>query len=136
MSAKMSILGRAIAYLALAAALLAAAITLNLGKYPAGDGSNPKLSTATSDLDPELAQCKAIGLEAADAKCKGVWEANRNRFFRSGKPYQNRVADAVPAAPSPKEAATAARADANKPPRSPTTQDSLDRPGDTTGRLK
>jgi conjugative transfer region protein TrbK len=93
-----NILGRAVAYVVLAAALLAAAITLNVGKYPAEDASKLEPSAATNDLDGELARCKVIGLEAADAGCKTVWEANRNRFFRPGKPYQDRLTDTVPAA--------------------------------------
>jgi conjugative transfer region protein TrbK len=91
-------LGRAIAYVVLAAAIFAAAITLNAEKYPAEDASKPEPSAGASDLDVELARCKVIGLEAADAGCQVVWEANRNRFFRSGKPYQDRLPDTVPAA--------------------------------------
>jgi conjugative transfer region protein TrbK len=87
-----------IAYVVLAAALLAAAITLNIGRYSAGDASNAEPSAGASDLDAELARCKAIGLEAADAGCKAVWEANRERFFRSGNPYQGGLTDTVPAA--------------------------------------
>jgi conjugative transfer region protein TrbK len=88
----------AIAYVVLAAALLAAAITLNIGKYPADDASNAEPSASASDLDAELARCKTIGVAAADAGCNAVWEANRERFFRSGKPYQDRLTDTVPAA--------------------------------------
>jgi conjugative transfer region protein TrbK len=132
----MSIFGRSIAYVVLAAALLATAITLNIGKYPAGEASNPELSAAKRALDAELARCKFIGLEAADAGCKAVWEANRNRFFRSGKPYQDRLTDTTTATTDSKEAAVPARAHPNSSQRSPTTQNSPDRPADTTGRFK
>ena len=108
----MSIFGRAIAYVVLAVALLAAAVTLNDRKYPVRNATKPELSAAKSDLDAELARCKAIGLEAADAACKAAWEAGRNRFFRS------------------------ARVNPDGSQRSPTTQNSPDRLGDTTGRLK
>jgi conjugative transfer region protein TrbK len=91
-------LGRAIAYVVLAAAIFAAAITLNAEKYPAEDASKPEPSAGASDLDVELARCKAISLEATDVRCKAVWEANRERFFRSGKPYPDRLTDTVPAA--------------------------------------
>lgn len=131
----MGILGRAIAYVVLAVALLAAAITLNVGKYPAGDGSHPDLST-TSGVDAELTRCKGISLEAADAGCKRVWEANRNRFFQSGNPYALRMTDTIPATTDAKEAAAPAQADPNSAQRSPTTRNSPHRPGDTTGWLK
>jgi conjugative transfer region protein TrbK len=131
----MSILGRAIAYVVLAAALLVAAITLNVGKYPAGEGSNRELSAVMSDLDAEVARCKTIGIEAADAGCKRVWEANRSRFFQSGKPYQDTLADTV-LTTTDAEAAAPARVDPNSAQRSPTTRNSPHRPGDTTGWLK
>jgi conjugative transfer region protein TrbK len=88
----------AIAYVALAAALFAAAVTLNIGRYPAGNVSNAEPSAGANDLDAELARCKTISLETPDAGCKAVWEANREHFFRSGKPYQDRSTGAVPAA--------------------------------------
>jgi conjugative transfer region protein TrbK len=132
----MTSLGRAVAYVALAAALLAAAVTFNVGKYPAGEGSNPELSSATSGVDAELARCKTIGREAVDAGCKTVWEANRNRFFQLGKSYQDRPTDTVPATTDSKEAAAPTEADPNKAQRPPTTPNSPDRPGDTTGWLK
>jgi conjugative transfer region protein TrbK len=130
----MSILGRAIAYVVLAVALLAAAVTLNDAKFPAGNAGKPELSAAKNDLAAELARCKAIGLEAADAACKAAWEASRNRFFRSAKPYQDRLTDT--ATTDSKEAAAPARADPDSSRRSPTMQHSPDRPSNTTGRLK
>ncbi len=133
----MSILGRAVAYVALATALLAAGITLNIGKYPAGEGSNPKLSTATSDVDAELARCKTIGPEAADAGCQAVWQANRNRFFRSGKPYQDTLTDTVPVAPGRKDGGMPAHGVLpDSPPRSPPPENSPRPPVDSTGHLK
>ena len=130
----MSIFGRAIAYVVFAVALLAAAVTLNDRKYPVRNATKPELSAAKSDLDAELARCNAIGLEEADAACKAAWEANRNRFFRSAKPYQDRLTDT--ATTGPKEGAAPARVNPDGSQRSPTTQNSPDRLGDTTGRLK
>ena len=130
----MSIFGRAIAYVVLAVALLAAAVTLNDRKYPVRNATKPELSAAKSDLDAELARCNAIGLEEADAACKAAWEANRNRFFRSAKPYQDRLT--ATATTESKAAAALARGDPDSSQRSPTTQNSPDRPDDTTGRLK
>jgi conjugative transfer region protein TrbK len=102
----MSILARAIAYVALAGALLATAITLNNRQYPAGEA--PK-TWPTSSLDAELTRCRAIDLEAADAAgCKATWEANRGRFFQSGKPHQHRLMDVLPATPELKENASEA----------------------------
>ena len=67
----MSIFGRAIAYVVLAVALLAAAVTLNDRKYPVRNATKPELSAAKSDLDAELARCKAIGLEAGGRRLQG-----------------------------------------------------------------
>ena len=117
----MSIFGRAIAYVVIAVALLAAAVTLNDRKYPVRNDTKPELSAAKSDLDAELARCKAIGLEEADAACKAAWEANRNRFFRSAKPYQDKLTDT--ATTELKGAAAPARVDP-------------DSSQHTTGRLK
>jgi conjugative transfer region protein TrbK len=126
-------LGRAVAYVVLAVALLAAAVTLNDAKYPVRNAGRPELSTAKSELDAELARCKAIGLEAA-AACKALWEANRDRFFRSSKPYPDRLTNT--ATTDSKAAAVPTRVDPDRLQRSPTTQNSPARPGDTTGRLK
>jgi len=90
------IIARGVAYLAVAGALLGAAIALRTEPSP-----------TTAALDAELAHCQAIGAEAAnDGACKAVWEANRRRFFESGKLYRDRVTDAVPATPDLKEPAT------------------------------
>ena len=116
----MNSLGRTIAYVALAGALLATAITLNDRRYPAAEA--PGHSAVTSALDAELARCKAIGAQAAeDAGCKTAWEANRKRFFQPGKLYQDRVTDAFADAPSPVPAGEGVP---NTPPRPPATQNS------------
>lgn len=116
----MNSLGRTIAYVALAGALLATAITLNDRRYPAAEA--PGRSAATSALDAELARCKAIGTEAAeDAGCKAAWEANRKRFFQPGKLYQDRLTDAFP---DPPGALPAGDDLPNTPPRPPATQNS------------
>jgi conjugative transfer region protein TrbK len=119
----MTILSRAIAYVALAGALLATAIILNDRRYPGVEAPGP--SAATSALDAELARCKAIGAVAAeDAGCKAAWEANRKRFFQPGKLYQDRLTDAFPDTPG---AVPAGDDFPNTPPRSPATQNSTHR---------
>ncbi|MGE3845173.1 MAG: putative entry exclusion protein TrbK-alt [Vicinamibacterales bacterium] len=129
----MSILGRALAYVVLAVALVAAAVALNDGKHPVEDAAKREVSAAKNDLDAELARCKAIGLEA-DAACKAVWEANRNRFFRSAKADQSRLTDTVTTAS--KAAAAPAQMEPDHSRRSTTTQNPLGGPGDTMGRPK
>lgn len=126
----MNSLGRTIAYVALAGALLATAITLNDRRYPAVEAHGR--STAPSALDAELARCKAIGAVAAeDAGCKTAWEANRKRFFQPGKLYQDRLTDAFP------DTAVPAGDDLpNTPPRSPATQNSPPPPIDIAGPLQ
>jgi conjugative transfer region protein TrbK len=128
----MNSLGRVIAYVALAGALLVTAITLNDRRYPAGE--SPGLAAATSALDAELARCKAIGAVAAeDAGCKAAWEANRKRFFQPGKLYQNRLTDAFPDASG---AAPAGEDPPNTPPRSPAPQNSSHPAVDISGPHK
>ena len=76
-------------------------------QYPTAEASRTEPSPATAALDAELAHCQTIGPEAADdGACKAVWEANRRRFFESGKLYRDRVTDAVPATPDVKEPAS------------------------------
>jgi conjugative transfer region protein TrbK len=101
----MSTVGRAVAYIVLAAALFAAAITFNVGKYPAGEASNSERPVITSDLDAELARCKKIGPETVDAACLVVWEANRSRFFRTEKSYRDKITDTVTDKPDSKDGA-------------------------------
>jgi conjugative transfer region protein TrbK len=99
---------RGVAYVALTGVLLAAAITLNDRPHPATPAWNTELSP--SALDAELARCKAIGTEAAnDVVCKAVWDANRKRFFESGKPYQDRATGAVPGTSDLNEPVTPSR---------------------------
>lgn len=88
---------RGVSYIVLASALLASAAALNNRQDPTRSASNGGPSPNAGAPDPELARCKALGAEAAqDAACKAAWEANRQRFFRSKKLYQDRVTDGVP----------------------------------------
>jgi conjugative transfer region protein TrbK len=105
MSENMNSIARGIAYLVLAAVLVAAAIAFNVGKYPTGDLSDPEPSVRGTDFDAELARCKKIGPETVDAACLVVWEANRHRFFRPGKSSQDRVTDTPAATPDSKDRA-------------------------------
>jgi conjugative transfer region protein TrbK len=128
----MTILGRAIAYVALAGALLATAIILNDRRYPAVEAPGP--SAATSALDAELVRCKAIGAEAAeDARCKSAWETTRKRFFQPGTPYQpmvtNAFSDELGVMPPGMDLP-------NTPPRSPAAQNSPRPPVDIAGQRK
>lgn len=129
----MTSLGRAIGYVALAAALLAAAITFNVGKYPAGEASSFEADPATSDRDAELARCKTISPETVDAACLVIWEANRSHFFRTGKSYQDRTRDTVPDKKDEAVPGHAALSDVHS--RSPADESSHS-PVDSTGRLK
>jgi conjugative transfer region protein TrbK len=127
----MSSIARAIAYVALAAALLVAAITFNVGKYPTEDMSSPQPSGAARDLGAELARCKKINPETVDAACLVVWEANRYRFFRAGKSRRDGGTDAVPATPDPKDDILPERGA-----RSDIAARSPGAPADNTGRRK
>jgi conjugative transfer region protein TrbK len=99
---------RGVAYLVLAVALLAAAITLNNRRYPPTSSLEAAPSSATDNLDAELARCTALGTEAAnDAGCKAVWQASRERFLNANKLYQNRVPDSLPLASNAGEPAPA-----------------------------
>jgi conjugative transfer region protein TrbK len=89
----MSSIPRTIAYLALAAALLVAAIAFNDRKYPTQGARRLEFSAAASDHEAELARCKKISPEMMDAACLVVWEANRHRFFRSRKSDRESVTD-------------------------------------------
>jgi conjugative transfer region protein TrbK len=129
----MTSLGRAIGYVALAAALLAAAITFNVGKYPAGEASSFEADPATSDRDAELARCKTISPETVDAACLVIWEANRSHFFRTGKSYQDRTRDTVPDKNDEAVPGHGALSDVHS--RSPADESSHS-PVDSTGRLK
>jgi conjugative transfer region protein TrbK len=100
------IIARGLAYLALAGALFATAITLNNRQYPTPEASKTKPSPTLGALDAELAHCKAVGAEAVnDAVCKAVWEANRKRFFESRKSSSpadvSKTSPQSPATPSP-----------------------------------
>jgi conjugative transfer region protein TrbK len=95
----MNSIARGIAYLVLAAVLLAAAIAFNVGKYPNEVPADSDPSAVAVDLDAELARCKRIDPETVDAACLVVWEANRHRFFRPGKSSQDRVMGTPAATP-------------------------------------
>jgi conjugative transfer region protein TrbK len=123
-------LGRAVAFIALAGALLATATTLSSRNDPSTQVAKTELPAAAAGaLDAELARCRAIGPESAnDAVCKAVWEDNRKRFFGFGKPRQDKPID--PATPDWRAATSPARGAALKDtPQLPTTQNSnLSRP--------
>jgi conjugative transfer region protein TrbK len=94
----MNSFGRTIAYVALACALLATAVTLDDRQYPAGQAGTGGPSLARSGRDSELARCKAIGVEDADdAGCRALWRANRRRFFQLRELDRDRRIEFVPA---------------------------------------
>ena len=82
-----------------AVALLAGAIvTAVVALHDRGqDAEQPPATEGTDPLAPELARCKALGMEAAkDASCQAVWAESRKRFFASPekvppKVHQDRV---------------------------------------------
>jgi conjugative transfer region protein TrbK len=118
-------LGRAVAFLAFAGALLATATTLSNRKDPSPQAAKTELpAAAIGAVTAELVRCKAIGPEAAnDVGCKAVWEDNRKRFFASGKPRQDKPIDPFPATPDWRAAPSSARGETPKDaPQSPTTQ--------------
>jgi conjugative transfer region protein TrbK len=95
---------RGLAYVVLAVALLATAIALNNRQYQLAGALQATPSSATDNLDAELARCKALGTEAAnDAGCKAVWQANRERFLNANKP--DRAPDSVQPASNANEPA-------------------------------
>lgn len=130
-------LGRAVALITLAGALLATATTLSNHKESSPQAAKTELPAAAAGAsDAELARCRAIGPDAAnDAVCKVVWEDNRKRFLESGKPRQDKPFDPFPATPDWRAATSPARGAAPKDiPQSPTTQNpNFSRPsGDST----
>jgi conjugative transfer region protein TrbK len=81
---------RGVAYLVLAVALLATAISLNNRQYPPAGTLQAKPSSAIDNPGVALARCKALGTEAAnDAGCKAVWQASRERFLNAKEPYRD-----------------------------------------------
>ena len=134
------IIARDIAYLALAGALLAVAIALSSRQYPTAEASRTEPSPATAALDAELSHCQTISPEAAaDGACKAVWEANRRRFFESGKLYRDRVTYPVRATPDVDEPAPpSARELPRSAPQSPSAPNSaaLHPPSDIAGHPK
>ena len=98
------LLAHGVGYTAVAAALLAAASALNNRRNLGAADFSTEPAPTTSTLDAALALCKAIGPEAVDdALCNAVWEANRQRFFQSGKRCRERVTGAVVPASDSKE---------------------------------
>jgi conjugative transfer region protein TrbK len=92
-----------IAYVALAGALLATAITLNSQPYPREEAPKTRPSTEASGGDAELARCRDIDLRAVeDGDCKAVWEASRRRFFQSEKLHRDRLTNDVASMPDSK----------------------------------
>ena len=139
MSATMdvTIATRSLAYVALAGALLAAAITLNDRRYPATAAWKTEPSASATALDAELARCKAIGAKVAnDAVCKALWDANRKRFFVSRKLYHDRLIGVAPDASDLKEPASTSGGEFPRDaPQLPSTQNSgSPRPSAATAR--
>jgi conjugative transfer region protein TrbK len=96
---------RGVAYVALAGALLAAAISWN--KYRATEASTNEPPPSASAFDAEVAHCRAMGADAAnDTVCKAAWDANRKRFFESRKLYHDRITAFAPDASDLKEPAS------------------------------
>jgi conjugative transfer region protein TrbK len=94
---------RGLAYVVLAVALLATAIALNNRQYQPADSLQATPSSATVNLDAELARCK-LGTEAAnDTGCEAVWQANRERFLNANKP--DRAPDSIQPASNANEPA-------------------------------
>jgi conjugative transfer region protein TrbK len=133
------IMARGVGYLLVTGVFFGAGMALSNRPYPTAETLRPEPS-ATAAFDAELAHCQAIGPEAAaDGACKAVWEANRRRFFESGKLYRDRVTYPVratpdvdePASPLAKELPTSA-------PQSPSTPNSNapQPPGDIAGHPK
>jgi conjugative transfer region protein TrbK len=101
---------RALPYVALAGALVAAATALNTRQHPNTQASRTEPSPTPGTLEKELERCKAIGTEAAgNAVCKAIWHASRQRFFQSGKLYQDRLTDTSPGASAPSLPSNTAR---------------------------
>jgi conjugative transfer region protein TrbK len=93
------IMARGVGYLLVTGVFFGAGIALSNRPYPTAETLRPEPS-ATAAFDAELAHCQAIGPEAAaDGACKAVWEANRRRFFESGKLYRDRVTKSLTARP-------------------------------------
>jgi conjugative transfer region protein TrbK len=91
-------LGRAVAFIALASALLAAATTLSSRKDQSLKAAKTELPAAAAGaVNAELARCRAIGPEAAnDALCRAVWEDNRKRFLEIRKAPPGQTNRSVP----------------------------------------
>ena len=95
---------RAAAIVALIACFVATLAAIN--RRPTAPVAEPPptvTAPATDDLTAELRRCSALGpKDAVDARCEGVWEENRRRFFgRPARPLPPSPPGAVaPATPS------------------------------------
>ena len=75
--------GPLLAYLAVAAALVAAAIVLDRHSAQLAPAPSTKFIAPVSELTDELARCEALGRRAEDdSACLAAWRENRRRFFR------------------------------------------------------
>jgi len=91
---------RAIAVILLTGSAFACAV--EVGRL--GGDPDPSATSKNDNPDPmaaELARCNALGSKAAnDAACQAVWTKNRQHFFATGRPQQERRLDLFPALPS------------------------------------
>lgn len=127
----------AIAFIALAGVLLAAAIALNDAQTSSTQHVDDPSAAATGALHAELARCKPIRPEMANAPiCKAGREHNRRRFFEPRKLREDKPADLIPATPDLKSATSTDWGRApNDAPQSPAASDANPSPasGDRSG---
>jgi conjugative transfer region protein TrbK len=87
---------RSIAYAAIAAAMVAAALHFRQPDLKPRDAAGIAASSSSDRLAAELTRCQALGMAAKDDPvCTAAWGENRRRFFGS--------------APSPDMPATSAK---------------------------
>ena len=75
--------------------------------YAIGDASE---AAAVADIDPlraELARCRSLPADTADARCQAAWEVNRRRFMGETRSYVPPV-EPPPIGPAPASAAAVA----------------------------
>jgi conjugative transfer region protein TrbK len=95
-------IGRAAGYVAVAAAIVAAAVQFR-HEDPGRPAPVSPPSAAGDTLAPELARCQAIGMAAKDdAGCEAVWAENRRRFFTYRPAPSAESAPPAPAEITPK----------------------------------
>lgn len=101
-------------------AIAAGAATVGLGALIALDGPAPEAAhyavgdapeaAAVTDIDPlrtELARCRSLPADTADARCQAAWEVNRRRFMGETRSYVPPV-EPPPIEPAPASAAAVA----------------------------